>query len=218
MSKRSKKGKAKASSSPAWMVKGCVGKGNKENYLSWRNRGFFSSGTPSECKRIDPLTGEVVVANILEAVADDILKTDKKVSRHQGRTPRRRKTAARTSTHTPSVSEKTEFYKSWEWRKLRMQVLKLQGRSCQCCGASPGEKDMSSKAVKITVDHIKPISKFWGLRLKRDNLQVLCDECNQGKGNWDETDFRAADAWIVEPAGVDPAVIAQLSYQGETIQ
>lgn len=40
------------------------------------------------------------------------------------------------------------------------------------------------------VDHIKPVRKYWHLRLDPDNLQVLCADCNRAKGNWDETDFR----------------------------
>lgn len=47
--------------------------------------------------------------------------------------------------------------------------------------------------MKIVVDHIKPLSKFWHLRLERSNLQVLCDECNMGKGAWDETDHRPVE-------------------------
>lgn len=44
--------------------------------------------------------------------------------------------------------------------------------------------------VIINVDHIKPVRKYWHLRLDFDNLQVLCSTCNKAKGNWDETDFR----------------------------
>lgn len=95
--------------------------------------------------------------------------------------------------YAPKHSEKDEFYKSWEWRTLRMKVIKEFGRSCQCCGAAPGQLDAAGKPVRIVVDHIKPISKYWALRLEKSNLQILCDECNMGKGNWDETDFRPAE-------------------------
>lgn len=93
----------------------------------------------------------------------------------------------------PSVEIKEAFYKSWEWRQLRMEVLKEHGPRCQCCGATPAHESMHGKAVRIVVDHIKPLSKFWELRLTRSNLQVLCDECNQGKGAWDETDWRETE-------------------------
>ncbi len=86
--------------------------------------------------------------------------------------------------------EKAEFYLSWEWRTLRTKVLQQYGARCMCCGATPEHKTVGGEPVVIVVDHIKPLSKHWDLRLDRGNLQILCDECNQGKGAWDETDFR----------------------------
>jgi 5-methylcytosine-specific restriction endonuclease McrA len=124
----------------------------------------------------------------------------------------------------PSVSTKESFYKSWDWRTLRMEVLKEQGRACKCCGSEPGMTDAAGNPVRIVVDHIKPISKFWHLRLDKSNLQILCDECNQGKGNWDQTDFRAPvvppapDEWLIEESGVDRGILEQLSVHGETLQ
>ena len=110
----------------------------------------------------------------------------------------------------PTVAAKEAFYKSWEWRTVRMEVLKQQGAACKCCGARPGDRTVAGGIVRVVVDHIKPLSKFWSLRLDRANLQVLCDECNQGKGAWDQTDWR-------EPANddtslVDPAILEQLRY------
>jgi 5-methylcytosine-specific restriction endonuclease McrA len=78
-----------------------------------------------------------------------------------------------------------EFLKSYEWRRLRMVVLKKYGRRCQCCGASG-----SDGVTVIHVDHIKPRRQFPELALDVTNLQVLCEACNHGKGNWDETDWR----------------------------
>ena len=95
--------------------------------------------------------------------------------------------------HAPSVETKKAFYRSWEWRTLRMEVLKTLGHRCQACGATPNDRTLAGEAVKIVVDHIKPLSKFWHLRLERSNLQVLCDECNMGKGAWDETDHRPVE-------------------------
>lgn len=74
-----------------------------------------------------------------------------------------------------------DFLFSYEWRKLRMEVIKHYGAICMCC---------RSETNPIHVDHIKPRKKRPDLALDFDNLQILCDECNHGKGNWDETDWR----------------------------
>lgn len=77
-----------------------------------------------------------------------------------------------------------EFYKSKEWRELRFEVLKENGGHCCLCGR--GVKD----GVVLHVDHIIPLSKDWSKRLDKDNLQVLCEDCNIGKSNKDNTDWR----------------------------
>ena len=73
------------------------------------------------------------------------------------------------------------FYESRPWQVLRYQALKRYGRKCCLCGASN---------VRLHVDHIKPRSRYPELELRIDNLQVLCEPCNMGKGAWDESDWR----------------------------
>lgn len=80
------------------------------------------------------------------------------------------------------------FLASYEWRKTRMEVLKRDGAKCACCGATPAD------GVKMNVDHIKPRRLFPHLALDLNNLQVLCEVCNHGKGNWDMTDWRKETA------------------------
>jgi 5-methylcytosine-specific restriction endonuclease McrA len=84
---------------------------------------------------------------------------------------------------SPLVSS-VEFLESFQWRKLRMEALKKYGTTCQCCGAS------RKTGAVINVDHIKPRKLYPHLALCLDNLQILCHECNHGKGNWDITDWR----------------------------
>lgn len=81
--------------------------------------------------------------------------------------------------------EQDAFLLTYEWRRARTAVLKRDGARCACCGATPAH------GVKMHVDHIKPRKFFPNLALTLDNLQVLCEECNHGKGNWDMTDWRA---------------------------
>ena len=44
--------------------------------------------------------------------------------------------------------------------------------------------------VPIHVDHIKPRSTHPELALDPNNLQVMCDDCNLGKSNTDQIDWR----------------------------
>ena len=76
-----------------------------------------------------------------------------------------------------------EFYLSWEWKGLRYKVLNKYGRKCMCCGGEPPN-------VRLVVDHIKPRSKYPELEMDESNLQVLCNDCNMGKSNKCEKDFR----------------------------
>lgn len=82
------------------------------------------------------------------------------------------------------VPESREFLATYEWRKVRMQALTMYGARCMCCGASPRD------GARMHVDHIKPRKLFPELALDVNNLQVLCEVCNHGKGNWDQTDWR----------------------------
>lgn len=77
------------------------------------------------------------------------------------------------------------FLQSFEWRQLRFKVLQKYGSKCQCCGSTP------AGGAVMNVDHIRPRRKFPQLALDIDNLQVLCGDCNHGKGNA-IVDFRLA--------------------------
>lgn len=70
-----------------------------------------------------------------------------------------------------------DFYSSPQWcnSRGRYEALKRAGGKCECCGAS-------GKNVKLCVDHIRPVRKYWELRFAEENMQVLCDGCNLGKG------------------------------------
>ena len=89
-----------------------------------------------------------------------------------------------------------EFLSGYQWRELRMKALTKYGRKCMCCGATP-----ESGSV-MHVDHIRPRRLFPMLALDLENLQILCHECNHGKGNWDQTDWRPQEEHI------DPEIVA----------
>ena len=69
------------------------------------------------------------------------------------------------------------FYGSPEWRSLRESVIKEEGRICNDCGRR------IRRVIDITVDHIRPRSRYPRLALQRNNLQVLCRSCNSSKGD-----------------------------------
>ena len=79
-------------------------------------------------------------------------------------------------THPYSQSLKSLFYATDEWRKLRWRVLSQSDGKCLMCGRN------SSHGIVLHVDHIKPRSKYPALELEIENLQVLCEDCNLGKG------------------------------------
>ncbi len=58
-------------------------------------------------------------------------------------------------------------------KKVRFEVFKRDGFTCQYCGAVP-------PAVVLEVDHIRPVSA--GGTDDRDNLITACFDCNRGKG------------------------------------
>lgn len=74
--------------------------------------------------------------------------------------------------------------KDYRWRELRYKALKIGNGSCCLCGAT------AKDGIKLHVDHIKPKSLYPELEYDLSNLQVLCEDCNIGKSNKDDTDWR----------------------------
>ena len=79
----------------------------------------------------------------------------------------------------------SDFYRSARWRSLRYQAFKRYGRVCALCRRTPG-----AHGVVLHVDHIKPRSRHRELQWAIDNLQILCEDCNLGKGAADSTRWR----------------------------
>jgi 5-methylcytosine-specific restriction endonuclease McrA len=78
-----------------------------------------------------------------------------------------------------SISDK--WYLTEEWKLCRKEYLRNyykfnEKRVCNCCGKCEDE-------VKMNVDHIYPIRRYWSMRLDHINLQNLCEICNTMKGN-----------------------------------
>ena len=132
---------------------------------------------------------EQAVAGSPEKMSRRELRKQRKERRLEKKRERRLE-KKRTIKLTKSYAASDAFLASYEWRVLRMQVLKEEGARCVCCGATPAD------GVRVHVDHIKPRRRFPHLALERSNLQVLCEVCNHGKGNWDQTDWRESNVVI----------------------
>lgn len=76
------------------------------------------------------------------------------------------------------------FYKSVAWLKLRYEILREQDHVCALCGAA------KSESTRLHVDHIRPRSKYPELELEKTNLQLLCEDCNLGKSDRYNDDWR----------------------------
>lgn len=85
------------------------------------------------------------------------------------------------------------FYASKKWRELRVKVIERYGAKCMMCGRSPKEH-----GIVIHVDHIIARSVRPDLQLVFDNLQLLCEDCNLGKSNNYQTDWRPDDKQELE--------------------
>lgn len=117
-----------------------------------------------------PYLGMVIIGRVLERPRME--REEKIRSRLQELAEERKK----------KIEEAQLFYSSPEWLMLRERVIKEEGRTCAQCGR------LIKNASDITVDHIRPRSKFPHLALVRENLQVLCRRCNSRKKDreWSE--------------------------------
>lgn len=139
-----------------------------------------------------PITGKLKSAKkFVEANADIVLLHAGKApkvskSRRQEKAEKFLASAKAPTLTSVAVDVKSDgFLDTYAWRVVRMKVLIRDGRRCACCGATP------ATGAVMNVDHIKPRRLYPELALDENNLQVLCHECNHGKGNWDETDWRS---------------------------
>lgn len=80
-----------------------------------------------------------------------------------------------------------KFLDNPEWKQLSAKIIEKYGERCVCCGAFP----TPNKKVIIEVDHIKPRKTHPELAWDVNNLQVLCSDCNSGKGDWLVEDFKS---------------------------
>jgi len=111
------------------------------------------------------------------------VRAEFRIERKESRTPKKSNRPPTGAPH-PEYIKDDGFYASRDWRELRYLALRNTDGRCQCCGGTAKDD------LRIHVDHIQPRYKRPDLALSLDNLQVLCEDCNIGKGAWDQTDWR----------------------------
>jgi len=107
-----------------------------------------------------------------------------KASRYKAYMRKAKKFLDGKKTHPRKLVSSEEFYGSKVWKETRYIVLQKAEGKCHLCGAR------ASDGVQLHVDHIIPRSKAPNKELDFDNLQVLCEDCNFGKSNIDDTDWK----------------------------
>jgi 5-methylcytosine-specific restriction endonuclease McrA len=84
-------------------------------------------------------------------------------------------------TAAPSSKPRVSFARGIS-AKLRAEVLDRNGFTCQMCGLTPGDIDLSTgRKVRLHLGHIK--DKSLGGKDELSNLRALCSTCNQGAKN-----------------------------------
>lgn len=73
--------------------------------------------------------------------------------------------------------DRAKLYSSPEWKILRKQIINSSANICSNCGKRINVPN------DLTVDHIKPRSKYPNLSYDINNLTILCRSCNSMKGN-----------------------------------
>lgn len=76
------------------------------------------------------------------------------------------------------------FYTPKAWQRLCRETLQSHPKRCACCGSRP------EHGTPLRVVRIKPAHKYPNLAADPDNVQVLCEDCAQGRPQDDETDWR----------------------------
>lgn len=82
--------------------------------------------------------------------------------------------------------QKLKFYKSKEWKALRLRVLERDNNECQECKRNgfvyTNEHD-PEKHKRLDVDHLKEIEYYPELALDIDNCEVKCVTCHNRRHN-----------------------------------
>jgi 5-methylcytosine-specific restriction endonuclease McrA len=76
-----------------------------------------------------------------------------------------------------------KFYKSKEWKQLRLEAMKRANYECGHCKrmgkvTTRNTINKYGRKTKMDVNHIKPVRLYPHLALDLDNLEYLCVDCH----------------------------------------
>lgn len=84
------------------------------------------------------------------------------------------------SSHCKKVAYATQ--KFFDWNKIKDEIRERDDWTCQRCGKYENKSSEYLSGSELHVDHIRPVSKG-GSQFDKENLQLLCRDCNLEKGN-----------------------------------
>ena len=164
---------------------GVVWRGNPNSFLR-KNRGIFDIPLtfPKHTNKIHALEAIPILESIMDYFGLDINTAKIATITKQPIMPKLKYPKK----HNSGYIELREFLNTelgkMKWQEVRFDALKLGNGKCCLCGRS------AKDGTILHVDHIKPKSLYPELAFEVTNLQVLCEDCNMGKSNRDETDWR----------------------------
>lgn len=83
-----------------------------------------------------------------------------------------------------TIEQKTKFYSSGNWKRLRVKAMEMCNNECQRCKKDgivtidTNESNGKRKKIQLVVHHIKELEHHPDLALDIDNLEVLCVKCH----------------------------------------
>lgn len=85
--------------------------------------------------------------------------------------------------HLIETDNLMKFYKSKEWRQLRLKAMKVDNYECRHCRergkvTTRNTINKYGRPTKMEVNHIKPVKQFPHLALTLNNLEYLCIDCH----------------------------------------
>lgn len=81
--------------------------------------------------------------------------------------------------------------------KRRAEIIARDGRNCFYCGVETREDVAPDAATRLTIEHLKPISKGGGN--DPENLKIACYKCNQERGNGEPKQAKKVKATPAAP-------------------